>query len=321
MVNLQIKGKRLVDLALAMVKVARPIHWTKNISIFAALVFTQTLFIPVYYQTVIVAFFAFCLATSSTYIFNDILDAEKDRLHPIKKNRPIASGVLPKNIAFLEAIVLASLAVSIADLINPLFLMATIGYIVIQILYSLVLKNISIIDILVIASGFVLRVYAGTFAINAHLSVWFLLCVVSASLFLAAGKRRSELNISGDTKNLTRKSLAKYPRELLNSYVTMFANASWMSWALFTFFESPKTNLQAWLFLAEISKATTISKLLMVTTPVVIFGIMRYESLIFEEKSEAPEKLLLTDAPLITSVLLWAAMTVWILYGGISATY
>jgi 4-hydroxybenzoate polyprenyltransferase len=313
--DLPIESKRLIRLAVAMIKVARPVHWIKNLSLFAALIFTQTLLIPAYYITTIIAFIAFNFATSSTYIFNDILDAEKDRLHPAKKLRPVASGELPKSLAFLEAVILAIIALLIAKAVNPLFLFAVVSYLIIQILYSLVLKNLNIVDILVIASGFVLRIYAGAFAINAHLSVWFLLCVISVSLFLAAGKRRTELNTIPDAR-LTRKSLAKYPRELLNSYVTMFGNASWMSWALFTFFESPRTDTHTWLFLAEISKATTISKLMMVTIPVVIFGIMRYENIIFEEKSEAPEKVLLSDFPLIASVTIWAFLVIWILYGG-----
>lgn len=321
MANLSIQNKRLKDLLpVAMIRVARPVHWVKNLSLFAALIFTQTLFIPSYYQTIILAFIAFNFATSAAYIFNDIIDAGKDRLHPIKKHRPIAAGILPVEIALTEALVLAALAVFLGKAINPLFLLAVLAYLSIQILYSLVLKNLNIIDILVIASGFVLRVYAGTFAINAHLSVWFLLCVISTSLFLASGKRRAELNQVYNPDKPTRSSLGKYPIELLNSYVTMFGNAAWLSWALFTFFESPQATLPVWLFLAEISKATTINKLLMITIPVVIFGIMRYENLIFEEKSEAPEKVLLTDIPLLASVVIWAAMILWILYGGIAVT-
>ena len=183
---------------------------------------------------------------------------------------------------------------------------------------GLKLKNIYVIDILIIASGFIIRVYAGAFVIDAHLSVWFLLCVISAALFLASGKRRAELNVLGDTSGITRKSLTRYSENLLNSYVTMFGNAAWMSWSLFTFFESPRATLPVWLFLAEHSRTTTINKLLMITIPVVIFGIMRYESLIFEGKSEAPEKLLLTDKWLVASMLTWITLVVWILYGGIS---
>jgi hypothetical protein len=138
------------------------------------------------------------------------------------------------------------------------------------------------------------------------------------ALFLASGKRRAELNTLKLSNGVTRKSLSKYRRELLNSYVTMFGNAAWMSWALFTFFESPKASLSVWLLLAELSQTTTINKLLMVTIPVAIFGIMRYESLIFEGRSEAPEKLLLTDKALVISVLLWLGLVIWILYGGLS---
>jgi 4-hydroxybenzoate polyprenyltransferase len=298
--------------------VARPVHWIKNLSLFAALIFTGTLFIPYYVNTVILAFIAFSLATSTTYIFNDIIDVGSDKLHPIKKNRPIASGKLSIPLATLEAVILALAALFLAHSLNNLFFIAIAGYLVLQILYSLVLKNLAIIDILVIAAGFILRIYAGAFVINAHLSVWFLLCVISVALFLASGKRRAELNSIQNTGILTRKSLARYPRELLNSYVTMFGNAAWMSWSLFTFFESPKASLPVWLFLAEISKATTINKLMMFTIPLAIFGIMRYERLIFDERSEAPEKLLLTDIPLVASVSIWVVLVVWILYGGVS---
>jgi decaprenyl-phosphate phosphoribosyltransferase len=179
------------------------------------------------------------------------------------------------------------------------------------------LKKLAIIDILVIASGFIIRVYAGAFVIDAHLSVWFLLCVISVALFLAAGKRRAELNLIKES-GVTRISLTHYKRELLNSYVTMFGNAAWLSWALFTFFESPPASLPVWLFLAELSRATTISKLLMITIPVVIYGIMRYEALIFEGRAEIPEKLLLTDKSLIASVFIWLGLVTWILYGGVT---
>lgn len=303
---------------LAAILVTRPLHWTKNISVFAAAVFTETLLIPSYFKNTLEAFIIFSLIASSAYIFNDILDAKSDRKHPIKRKRPVASGDLPVIIAVFEGIFLLLLGLFLAKTINPLFFALIFGYSVLQILYSLFLKNLPIIDILVIASGFVMRVYAGAFAINAHLSVWFLLCVISTALFLASGKRRAELNVATEGGGLTRKSLGKYKRELLNSYVTMFGNASWMSWSLFTFFESPTAATPIWVFLAEISKATTINKLLMITIPVVIFGIMRYESLIFEEKSEAPEKVLLTDLPLISSVATWGVMVLVIIYGGFS---
>jgi 4-hydroxybenzoate polyprenyltransferase len=308
----------MVNLSTQVIKVARPIHWIKNQSLFAALVFTRNLFVKILFVKVFWAFIVFNLATSAAYIFNDILDAKADRRHPIKKKRPIAAGKLSPLTALLVTLILALSSLYLALSLNSLFFFAVLTYLILQVLYSLGLKNLPILDILIIAFGFIIRVYSGAFVINAHLSVWFLLCVISASLFLAAGKRRAELNTIQFSSGLTRKSLGRYQRELLNSYVTMFGNAAWMSWALFTFFESPKAALDIWLFLAELSRTTTIDKLMMITIPVVIFGIMRYESLIFEGRSEAPEKVLLTDKALISSVALYAGLVIWILYGGVS---
>lgn len=302
-------------LPIELIKVARPVHWVKNLALFAALIFTGTLTIPSYLVSVIWAFIGFNLAASSIYVFNDIRDREKDKKHPIKKERPIAAGRLSVPVSMAFSVALGIGALYIAGSLNSLFFFAVLTYIVLQVLYSLGLKDLPIIDILVIASGFVIRVYAGAFVINAHLSVWFLLTVISTALFLAAGKRRGELSTVSDK---ARKSLSKYKRELLNSYVTMFGNAAWMSWSLFTFFESPPADLEVWLFLAEISKATTISKLLMATIPLVIFIIMRYQSLIFQDRAEAPEKLFLTDIPLITGVSIYIGMVLAILYGGVA---
>ena len=310
--------KELILLVSEVTKAARPVHWIKNLSLFAALLFTGSLFDKDLFFQVLWAFVAFSLATSASYIFNDILDAKTDRLHPLKKDRPIAAGRLSTANALAAALAFAIFSLYLAAHLNPLFLVSIIGYLSLQLAYSLGLKNFAILDILIIAAGFVIRVYSGAFVIDAHLSVWFLLCVISVALFLAAGKRRAELNIVSQTTGLTRKSLGRYRRELLNSFVTMFGNAAWMSWALYTFFESPRASLSVWLFLAELSRTTTVNKLLMITIPVVIFGIMRYESLIFEGRSEAPEKLLLTDKSLMASVFIYGGLVIWILYGGIS---
>jgi 4-hydroxybenzoate polyprenyltransferase len=319
MANIPIQ-KQKDSLILATIKVARPVHWIKNLSIFAAVFLSGMMFDKGFLGLTFQAFIAFCFASSATYVINDLLDMKRDRLHPMKRFRPIANGSLPIPFAILEAVILivASLLVSVS--INSLFFFLIIGYMAIQIFYSLGLKNIAIVDIVIIAAGFVIRVYAGAFVVNAHLSVWFLLCVISVALFLASGKRRAELNLVGEDNTITRRSLGDYKKELLNSYVTMFANASWMSWALYTFFESPKATLPVWMALAELSRTTTIDKLLMFTIPVSIFGIMRYESLIFEDRSETPEKLLLSDKSLIISVGLWVILVYWILYSGISMT-
>ncbi|KKQ92146.1 MAG: Prenyltransferase UbiA [Microgenomates group bacterium GW2011_GWC1_39_7b] len=306
------------NIVFSTIKLARPLHWLKNIGLFAALFLTGMFFDKVAFREVFVAFIAFNFATSATYVINDILDAKRDRLHPVKKHRPVASGSVPVPLAVLEAAVLGLLAFLVSASLNSLFFFTILSYLLLQLFYSLGLKNIAILDILIIATGFIIRVYAGAFVIDAHLSVWFLLCVISVALFLASGKRRAELNLSQENDILTRKSLGNYKKGLLNSYVTMFGNASWMSWALFTFFESPKATLPFWLVLAELSRTTTINKLLMFTIPVTIFGIMRYEYLIFEGKSETPEKLLLSDRPLIVAVAIWVILVYWVLYSGIS---
>jgi decaprenyl-phosphate phosphoribosyltransferase len=298
------------------IKIVRPLQWAKNLSVFAALIFSGNLYNKPLFLNIFWTFWIFSFAASATYIFNDIFDAPKDRLHPIKRNRPIANGTLPVPIAIAECIFLALMALMLANIISSLLFILILFYLILQVAYSAFLKKLAIIDIIVIATGFVIRVYAGAFAINAHLSVWFLLCVISTALFLASGKRRSELGNLGKDSG-TRTSLGHYPKELLDSYVTMFASSAWLSWALFTFFESPAVPKNLWLFLAEFSKTTTISKLLMITIPFAIFAIMRYQGLIFEGRSESPEKVLLSDIPLVTSVLIWTFLVIWILYGGI----
>lgn len=307
--------KNTLEFTFAILRLGRPVHWVKNFALFAAITLTGTLTVESYFISVFWAFIAFNFITSATYIFNDVLDAPRDRLHPIKKNRPIAAGIVDRQFALLLSGVYVLMAFYIAHFLNPLFLGSIITYFVVQILYSLGLKKIAIIDIIIIAFGFILRVYAGAFVIDAHLSVWFLLTVISVALFLASGKRRAELAISPTAA--TRESLQIYTKELLNSYVTMFGNAAWISWSLYTFFESPSADFGVWLFLAEISKATTINKLLMITIPLVIFIIMRYEAVIFADKSEAPEKILLRDKYLVGAVALWTAVILYFIYGGV----
>lgn len=306
-----------LKVAIDLARLARPVHWVKNLAVFAALIFSGLFFERTIFITVFEAFLALNLATSASYVFNDILDKDRDKQHPTKKNRPIAAGRIEPSMALLYSCTLAITALVIGLSIAEFFAMLLLLYLAIQVMYSLYLKHIAVVDIIIIASGFVLRIYAGAYIINAHLSVWFLLCVIATSLFLASGKRRAEFGATGGSGQ-TRKSLSKYTKDTLNAYVSMFANSAWMSWALFAFFESPRAAQPLWLFLSEISKATTVNKLLMITIPVVIFGIMRYEALIFQEKTEAPEKVLLTDPALIISILLWTGIVFFIFYGGVT---
>ena len=205
-------------------KTIRPKQALKNLALFAPLVFSGGLLIPEKFLTTLRGVIIFTIMTSSVYIFNDIIDLPKDRLHPYKKNRPIAKGSLPLPIALFISIIGFSTALQLAYWQGFFFFLTLFAYFILQILYSLCLKKIVIADILVIATGFVLRVYAGAFILGIHMSVWFLLCVISLALFLAAGKRRSELNIIAKSplKLKTRETLVFYSPELLDSYLSMF---------------------------------------------------------------------------------------------------
>lgn len=302
---------------ISIVKLIRPLHWIKNLGIFAAIIFTGQLLEPLLLISLIEGFIALCAVSSGAYVLNDLMDRERDKKHPIKKNRPISSGAIKPTEALIILCFLFGFGFLIANMISPLFFLLVVGYSLIQLSYSIYLKNIAVLDIILIATGFVIRVYAGAYIIDAHLSVWFHLCIISTALFLASGKRRAELSVVGREAG-TRISLSKYNLDTLNGYVTMFANASWMSWSLFTFFESPRASQPLILFLSEISKATTINKLLMVTIPITIFGIMRYQALIFQDKTEAPEKVLIKDPFLLIAIISWVLVVLLIYYGGVS---
>jgi len=282
------------------------------------LVFSGNLFVSEKFLLSIYAVFIFCILTSSCYLINDIIDLPRDRLHPIKKRRPIASGKLSLPIALFIAIVGIFSACYFGYLFNFFFFLVVLSYFVLQLFYSLILKNIIVLDVLGVASGFILRVYAGALAINVHMNVWFLLCVISLALFLAVGKRRAELAIlSSSLAPRHRKTLSFYTPDLLDSYLAMFANSAWLSYALFTFFAPPPPISQKFALYRFLPLALSgINKWLMLTIPLVIYGIMRYMTIIYQgERAESPEKVLLADKPLLITVLVWELMVVVILYG------
>jgi len=308
----------MVQLLESLFQSIRPRQALKNLSLIAPLVFSGNLFVSEKSFLSIYAFFIFCVLTSSCYLINDIIDLPRDRLHPIKKRRPIASGKLPLPIALFMAIVGVFTACYLSYFFNFFFFLVVFFYFILQLFYSLILKNIIVLDVLTVASGFILRVYAGALAINVHMNVWFLLCVISLALFLAVGKRRAELAILTSTlAGHHRKTLSFYTPDLLDSYLAMFANSAWLSYALFTFFAPPppisqKLSLYRFLPLA----LSGINKWLMLTIPLVIYGIMRYMTIIYQgEKAESPEKVLLADKPLLITVLIWGLMVIIILYG------
>lgn len=307
----------MVNIFESLIVSSRPVQWLKNLSLFAALVFTGNLFSKEKFILVVIAAIVFSILASSIYLFNDIVDAAQDRLHPFKKLRPIAKGDLPIPVALITVIIGLTISLSLAHSLSFFFFLTCLTYFLLQISYSLFLKNLAVIDVLIIATGFILRVYAGALVINVHLSVWFLLCVISTSLFLSVGKRRAELSILSEQAPNHRKTLGLYPMVVLDQYLSIFASSAWMSWALFTFFQPPPVTQRISYFLNFPQAFAGIDKWLMVTIPIVVYGIMRYLKIIYEgERAESPERVLLSDTPLLGTLVIWAFLVIAIIYAG-----
>jgi 4-hydroxybenzoate polyprenyltransferase len=306
------------EVLLAILKSARPRQWLKNLSLFTCIIFSGWLFIPDKFWQTVWATLIFILTTSAVYIFNDIIDAPMDRLHPLKKNRPIASGKLPMPVALFSALTLIIIALSLAANISFFFFILNLLYIILHFAYTLKLKHVSILDVMTIASGFIVRVYAGAVAVNGHINAWLLLCIISFSLFLAIGKRRSEKTLlSSHTPHAQRQVLNHYPENMLNIYTAMFATATWITYALFTF-QQPVfiTHGKFLSFMADLPKTFINQKLLMLTVPFVIYGVLRYIQLIYDQdKGESPEEVVLTDKALLTAISLWGLILITIIYG------
>ncbi|MBI4035064.1 MAG: UbiA prenyltransferase family protein [Candidatus Chisholmbacteria bacterium] len=298
---------------------ARPRQALKSLALLAPLVFTGGLFEAELLKRVIWAAVLFSATASAIYLINDVVDAPADRLHPFKKKRPIASGELSVATALFVAVVMLFIALSLAARLSFFFFWAVVGYAGLHLVYAWWWKKVPIVDVISIAAGFVLRVYAGALVIDAHMNVWFLLTVVSAALFLAVGKRRSELTLLTGLGTATRHRavLGHYTPALLDVYTGMFANTTWLTYALFSFEQPPIVPTRAKLvsLLSVLPRTFTAQKLLMITVPVVIYGVMRYLQLIYEKnQGESPERVFLSDKPLLISVVTWGVMVVGILY-------
>lgn len=305
----------MADIA-AIIKSTRPTHWVKNLAVFAALFFSGNLFSHDLFVRTVWAAILFSFAASSCYLFNDVVDKQRDKRHPVKQKRPIAKGIVPVPFALFVAALLAVISLFLASFLSFFLFAAILSYILLQISYTLFLKYIEVIDIMAIAGGFILRVWAGAFVADIHMSVWFLLCVISVALFLAAGKRKAELSII-ETHGRTLRTF--YNHSQLNSYLSMFAATSWLSWALFTFFEpSPQVGTYLPFFTDLPLTLGGIGKWLMITIPVVIFGVMRYLHLVYSKTQEAetPERALINDRPLLLSFVVWAGLVFIIIYSG-----
>lgn len=307
-----------------LLKTARPRQWIKNISLYAALIFSGLFFekpaADSYPYAIVItyAFAIFCMLASAVYIINDIIDSEVDSQHPFKKKRPIASGQLPIPVALFTAIVLLFGVFFFSLWLSPFFRLLAAGYFILQMAYALKIKNIPILDVISIATGFLIRIYAGAVVVNLHMSVWFLLTVVSASLFLAVGKRQSERTLlkGKETFGDTRITLKRYSQRLLDQYTGMFANATWLTYALFTF-QSGEYKPEGKLIglYTILPRALRSEKLLMLSVPFVIIGIMRYLQLVYEDnQGESPDKVLFRDHPLLISAFLFGLVVMVVIY-------
>ena len=285
---------------LALAQAARPRQWIKNLACFAGLVFSGRMMEPAAIVESIVAFAGFCLAASAVYLFNDVVDRRLDRLNPSKRNRPIASGVVPVSWALGAAALLAAGALGTTIWLAPLCLMVMSLYLVMNVAYSLRLKHTVLLDVVIIAFGFVLRVLHGVYAIEVKPTSWIVLCMFFLALFLGFAKRRGEMHLMGDDEPFRRPVLSKYRISFLDLMLGMTATLAVLCYALYTV-TGHRGNAS-----------------LVVTVPLVMYGVSRYLLLVtVDGEGEAPDKLLVTDRILLGTGSLWVASCVLVIYSKI----
>jgi len=273
------------------IKTMRPRQWTKNLFVFAALVFSRRFLEPGDTLRVLGSFIIFCVLSGAVYIINDIVDREKDRRHELKRTRPIASGRLSCGTAALFAAVLAAAAFVAAFSLGRSFGVVAACYFALMIVYSFFLKHVVIVDVLVIASGFVLRAAAGGCVIHVVISPWLLICTILIALFMVLSKRRHELVLLEDNAAKHRRTLLEYSPYLLDQMIAVVTSSTVMAYALYTMW--PRT-------------IEEVSPYLYLTIPFVLYGIFRYLYLVHQkEKGGSPERLLLSDMPLMVDIILW----------------
>ncbi len=279
----------------------RPGQWIKNLFIFAGLIFSGNLFHPEILIRVGKGFVLFSLAASSIYIFNDIIDLEYDRAHPEKKYRPLAAGLLSVPAAYAGAIVLAAAGLILALTLDQVFFAILLSYLIINFAYTIKIKKMVILDIMCIASGFVLRVLAGTELAEVFPSDWLILCTIMLSLFLGFSKRRHELVVTGTDALSHRKVLGEYSLSFLDQMIAVATACTLMSYALYTV--SPQTVFRFG------------TRNLLFSISFVIYGIYRYLYLIHQKnRGGNPTRELVSDLPLLINALLWALLVVLIIY-------
>jgi 4-hydroxybenzoate polyprenyltransferase len=289
------------SLALHVLLSLRPAQWSKNLLVFAGLLFGRRLLDPAAVLNAVLAFAVFCGLSGVVYLVNDIADREADQRHPLKAQRPIASGALPVPAAASVALALGTAAVAVAYIIGPAFAGVAVAYLALQVLYSFLLKNIVIIDVLTIAIGFVLRAVGGAVAVQVEISHWLLVCTILLALFIAMAKRRHEIVLLSAGAASHRSILGEYSPYLLDQMIGVVTASTLISYVFYTI--SPETQAKfgtTWLGM---------------TIPFPLYGIFRYLYLVHQrEGGGSPADLLLTDRPLLACVALWALTVALIIY-------
>ncbi|SRR6266508_444644 len=295
----QVPGR---SIALNLLISLRPVQWTKNLLVFAGLLFGMRLFDASAIAQAVGAFAVFCALSSVVYLVNDISDRKSDRQHPLKAQRPIASGELPVATAMGAAVALGTGAFAAASLLGVRFLFVAAVYLTLQLLYSVTLKHLVILDVLTIAIGFVLRAVGGAVAVGVDISHWLLVCTILLALFMALAKRRHEIVLLATDAAQHRPILGEYSPYLLDQMIGVVTASTLISYIFYTI--SPETQEKfgtPWLGL---------------TVPFSLYGIFRYLYLVHRrEGGGSPSDLLLTDRPLLVCVALWAVAVALIIYG------
>jgi decaprenyl-phosphate phosphoribosyltransferase len=279
----------------------RPRQWVKNLFVLAPLVFAEHAADGALAIRAALAFLLFGLLSGCVYLLNDIVDVEADRAHPVKRNRPIASGRLPVATARMSLAVLLLVAVGASFFLDVGFAAVGMAYFVLNVGYSFALKHLPYIDVLTIASGFILRLFAGALAIDVPLSLWLGLCTFLLATYLGLGKRRHELVLSQETGAISRKVLASYGPESLARVMTGFAVATAVAYG-------------AYVLLGE-TLASYSPQALWPTIPSVLFGLARFATLTSRGlKGQSPTDAMLSDWPFVANVLVWTGLVVWVIY-------
>ena len=295
------------------IQAARPNQWVKNLIIYTAIIFSGKLFDPQLFWNTTIGFFIFCLLSSTSYILNDIIDYPYDKKHPVKKNRPLAAGLISISDATFVVFVMSLISLTCALFFSiPLFLLA-LAFLTLHFVYSLYFKKKPVFDIFAISFSFMIRAFAGAVVTGYHIQIWMLLTIFFISLFIATVKRHAELVTHGSE---TRHSLYFYKEHMLDFLTNTFATLTIVCYSLYTFLavppeiETPFSDIFSYTF-----PGFEARKWFMVTIPLVVYGIARYAQLLYEnQQGETPEKIITQDKPLIVTMILWGVVVISLIY-------